>query len=99
MGQSIVVRSIALLLIFALVVPVFAQSKVSDDKIYDQVRQRLANDPDVKGGGFDVTVKDGEVTLKGTVNDKNAREKAEKITKKVKGVTKVDNQLKIFGTE
>jgi osmotically-inducible protein OsmY len=44
-------------------------------------------------------VKDGEVTLKGTVNDKSAREKAEKIAKKVKGVTKVDNQLKIFGTE
>jgi osmotically-inducible protein OsmY len=99
MGQSILARSIALLLILTLAVPVFAQTKVSDDRIYDQVRQRLANDPDVKGGGFDVTVKDGEVTLKGTVNDKSAREKAEKIAKKVKGVTKVDNQLKIFGTE
>lgn len=98
MGQSIVVRSIAVLLVFALVVPVFAQSKASDDRIYDQVRQKLANDPDVKGGGFDVAVNNGVVTLKGTVNDKNAREKAEKLTKKVKGVTKVDNQLKIFGT-
>jgi osmotically-inducible protein OsmY len=98
MGQSIFVRALALLLVFALVIPAFAQNKVSDDRIYDQVRQKLANDPDVKGGGFDVTVKDGEVTLKGTVNDKNAREKAEKLTKKVKGVTKVDNQLKIFGT-
>lgn len=98
MGQSIVARSIALLLIFALAVPAFAQHKISDDRIYDQVRQKLANDPDVKGGGFDVAVKDGVVTLKGTVNDKNAREKAEKLTKKVKGVTKVDNQLKIFGT-
>ncbi len=39
------------------------------------------------------------VTLKGTVHDKNAREKAEKLTKKVKGVTRVDNELKIFGTE
>lgn len=98
MGQSIVARSIALLLILALAVPAFAQHKISDDRIYDQVRQKLANDPDVKGGGFDVAVKDGVVTLKGTVNDKNAREKAEKLTKKVKGVTKVDNQLKIFGT-
>jgi len=98
MGQSTVGRAIIVLLIFALVVPAFAQKQVSDDKIYDQVRQKLANDPDVKGGGFDVTVKDGVVTLKGTVNDKNAREKAERLTKKVKGVTKVDNQLKIFGT-
>ena len=98
MGQSTVGRAIIVLLIFALVVPAFAQKQVSDDRIYDQVRQKLANDPDVKGGGFDVTVKDGVVTLKGTVNDKNAREKAERLTKKVKGVTKVDNQLKIFGT-
>lgn len=97
MGQSTVARAIVLLLIFALAVPAFAQKQVSDDRIYDQVRQKLANDPDVKGGGFDVTVKDGVVTLKGTVNDKNAREKAERLTKKVKGVTKVDNQLKIFG--
>lgn len=98
MGQSIFARSLAFLLIFALVIPMFAQSKANDDRIYDQVRQKLANDPDVKGGGFDVAVKDGVVTLKGTVSDKHTREKAEKLTKKVKGVTRVDNQLKIFGT-
>ena len=73
-------------------------ANVSDDKIYDQVRLKLANDPDVKGGSLDVTVKNGTVTLKGVVHDSHAREKAEKLTKKVKGVTKVDNQLKIFGT-
>jgi osmotically-inducible protein OsmY len=32
------------------------------------------------------------------VNDERAREKAEKITKKVKGVTRVENQLKVFGS-
>ena len=70
----------------------------NDDKIYDAVRQRLANDPDVKGADLDVAVKNGVVTIKGTVNDQHAREKAEKITKKVKGVTRVDNQLKVFGS-
>ncbi len=92
-------RVISLLLIFALAVPLLAQgSSNPDDKIYDQVRQKLANDPDVKGGGLDVAVKNGVVTLKGVVHDEHAKEKAEKITKKVKGVTSVDNQLKIFGT-
>jgi len=92
-------RISALLLILALItVPVFAQgNQKSDDKIYDQIRQKLANDPDVKGAGFDVTVKDGVVTLNGTVHDEKAREKAEKITKKVKGVTSVTNQLKVTG--
>jgi osmotically-inducible protein OsmY len=37
------------------------------------------------------------VTLNGTVHDEKAREKAEKLTKKVKGVTSVVNQLKVFG--
>ncbi len=92
------VRWISLLLILALAVSAFAQGTPSDDKIYDMVRQRLANDPDVKGAGFEVTVKNGAVTLKGTVHDERARDKAEKIAKKVKGVTSVTNQLKIFGT-
>ena len=92
------IRAVSFLLIFALVLPLVAQSSASDDKIYDTVRQRLANDPDVKGGSFEVTVKDGVVTMKGTVQDEHAREKAEKIVKKVKGVTGVNNQLKIWGT-
>ena len=93
-----VTRALSLFLIFALVVPLLAQGTPADNKIYDQVRQKLANDPDVKGANLDVVVKSGAVTLTGTVNDIRAKEKAEKITKKVKGVTSVVNQLKIFGT-
>lgn len=94
-----VLRVVALFLVIALAVPLLAQGPTnSDDKIYDVVRQKLANDPDVKGGGLDVSVKSGVVTLKGVVHDAHAKEKAERITKKVKGVTSVDNQLKVFGT-
>ena len=96
--RAVSFRLLAGLLIFALVIPLLAQGTPGDDKIYDVVRQRLANDPDVKGGSFDVTVKSGVVTMKGTVHDEHAREKAEKIAKKVKGVTGVKNQLKVFGT-
>ncbi len=97
-------RALSIFLILALVVPLSATKMLAqkntnnDDKIYDAVRQKLANDPDVKGADLDVAVKNGVVTIKGTVNDEHAREKAEKITKKVKGVTRVDNQLKVFGT-
>jgi osmotically-inducible protein OsmY len=43
-----------------------------------------------------VTIAKGAVTLKGRVHDEKAREKATRIAKKVKGVTTVDNQLKLF---
>jgi osmotically-inducible protein OsmY len=65
----------------------------SDDQISDQVRMRLAVDPDVKGGALDVTVNDGVVTIKGRVDTEKGKLKAEKLAKKVKGVKQVDNEL------
>ena len=91
-------RLVSLLLIFALIAPmlVLAQGTPDDDRIYDAVRRRLAEDVDVKGAGFDVIVKKGAVTLQGRVHDERAREKAARIVKKVKGVVSVDNQLKLL---
>lgn len=65
----------------------------ADDRISDQVRMRLATDADVKGGALDVTVKNGEVTLRGRVDSDKGKKKAEKLAKKVKGVKLVDNLL------
>jgi osmotically-inducible protein OsmY len=70
-----------------------------DDRIYDEVRRKLANDVDVKGAGFDVAVKNGLVTLSGKVHTEHGKEKAEKITKKIKGVTSVQNNLVVMETE
>jgi len=75
-----------------------AQGKAEDDRIYDEVRRRLANDADVKGAGIDVAVVDGVVTLKGNTPTQKARNKATNIAQKVKGVVKVDNQLVVFGS-
>jgi osmotically-inducible protein OsmY len=72
-----------------------ADKKVSDDELFDQVRRKLTNDPDVRGGTLDVDVKDGVVTLRGAVDKEKSREKAEKLTKKVKGVKGVVNELKV----
>ena len=91
-------RVISILLIAIMTVPLLvAQGKpTSDDRIYNDVRARLADDPDIKGGAIDVTVKNGVVTLKGLVPDAQAREKATKVVKKAKGVVSVDNQLKLI---
>jgi len=72
-----------------------AEKKVSDDAIYDQVRRVLANDSEVRGGAFDVEVKDGVVTVKGKVDRENVRKKVDKLVKKVKGVSEVNNQVRV----
>ncbi len=66
-----------------------------DDRISDQVRMRLATDPDVKGGALDVTVKDGLVVIKGRVDSDKGKAKATHLAKKVKGVKDVDNELQV----
>ncbi|MEZ5399846.1 MAG: BON domain-containing protein [Bryobacteraceae bacterium] len=67
----------------------------SDDAIYDQVRLRLAEDPDLIGGRITVEVKAGVVTLTGKVRTERARSKAPRTAKKVKGVKSVENQLEV----
>lgn len=89
--------SVLLLSLFAFTaVPVRAADKsVSDDLIYDNVRRKLATDDTVKGGGLEVEVKAGIVTLKGKVDSEKKKSKAEKIAKKVGGVKSVDNEIQV----
>jgi hyperosmotically inducible protein len=75
-----------------------AANPPSDDEIYDKVRITLANDKDVKGGAIEVKVTQGVVELSGTVRLEKQRTKAEKVAKKVKGVQKVINNLKVSRT-
>ena len=93
-----------------LVLPIFAAQQppaqtpapvkhTDDDRIYDEVRRKLANDVDVKGAGIDVAVKSGAVTLSGKVHTEHGKEKAEKLTKKTKGVTSVINNLVVMESE
>jgi len=83
---SLVVTSVAVL---------YAEEKVSDDVIYDQVRRKLASDSQVKGGGLEVEVKEGVVTMRGKVRTEKQKLRAEKLARKVKGVAKVVNELTV----
>jgi osmotically-inducible protein OsmY len=69
------------------------KASTSDDRISDQVRMRLAGDADVKGGALEVSVTNGEVVIKGRVDNDRGKSKATKLAKKVKGVKSVDNEL------
>ena len=85
---------LAILLVFGLVWTLPAAEKdLSDDAIFDQVRLKLASDSTTGAFKIDVAVKDGVVELTGKVKTDKARQKAERIAKKVKGVKTVSNRL------
>ena len=85
------------ILLCVLLVPAFADQK-KDDQIYDNVKRRLAGDPDIKGGALEVVVADGVVTVKGIVRTDRAKSKTDRVVGKVRGVTKVVNELKVSPT-
>src|SRR3954452_22993738 len=69
--------------------------KATDDTINDAVRVKLASDQLVGTMPFQVAVKNGVVTLSGSVEQKNYKSHAEKVAKKVKGVKQVVNNIEI----
>jgi len=84
-----------LVLVTSGALPSLASEKVSDDEIYDNVRLKLAGDRDVRGTALEVEVKNGVVTLRGEVDKEKNKQRAERLTKKVKGVVKVINELTV----
>jgi osmotically-inducible protein OsmY len=85
-----------LLACLLLVLPVLAaDTPVSDDTLYDQVRLRIAADREIGGGRIDVRVAEGVVELTGKVKTPKQKEKAEKIAKKVRGVKSVVNKIQV----
>jgi len=68
---------------------------INDDTITNQVMIKLADDPVVKGGALKVDVKQGVVTLSGSVEMDQQKVKAEKVAHKVKGVKQVINNIEI----
>jgi hyperosmotically inducible periplasmic protein len=89
--------SLAMLLVLVLT-PLLAEkdkAPVSDDVIVDQVKVKIADDSEVGGQAIQVDSHNGVVVLTGKVTNDKFKAKAEKLAKKVKGVTGVDNRLAI----
>lgn len=84
-----------MLLLPSMTLPAAKDKVVSDDTLYDQVRRKLANDADVKGGSLQVTVVEGVVTIKGVLEKESQKSKAEKVASKVHGVKKVINEIRL----
>jgi len=60
----------------------------------DQIQTRFQSDADLRNNQIQATIEKGVVTLKGTVDTEGEKSKAALLAM-VKGVTSVDNQLKV----
>jgi len=67
----------------------------SDERIMEDVCERLADDDWVDAGDIEVTVAAGEVTLNGTAPQHAMKRRAEDIADSVSGVQHVQNNLRI----
>jgi osmotically-inducible protein OsmY len=69
--------------------------KRSDERIQEDINDRLTDDHSVDASEIDVKVDGGEVILSGTVSDRNAKRRAEDIAEQISGVSNVQNNIRV----
>lgn len=66
----------------------------SDERIREDVNDRLTEDSWIDASNIDVTVSEGEVTLAGTVDNRTSKRRAEDVADGITGVKHVQNNLR-----
>jgi hypothetical protein len=69
--------------------------KRSDDRIREEICDRMTEDPVLDASEIEVEVTEGEVTLSGLVNSRDQKRRAEDIAERIGGVRDVTNQLRV----
>lgn len=67
----------------------------SDDRIKEDINERLTQHADIDATEIDVEVKQAEVTLRGTVDNRQEKRMAEDIAENVFGVKDVKNEIRL----
>jgi hypothetical protein len=67
----------------------------SDQRITEDVCDRLADDPHIDASDIEVAVKNGEVTLTGSVHSRHEKRDAEDLLESISGVRDVHNHLRV----
>ncbi len=68
----------------------------TDDRIREDVCERLSLDDDIDASEIEVSVKEGEVTLRGSVITRSMKHQAEDLAEDVSGVRDVHNELRVM---
>jgi hypothetical protein len=91
MGRQAVLSIAVLVSIFA----AGCSRKVDDATLATQIKSQMFSDMQLNGANLEITSKDGQVTLTGTVPNDAARYKAYKIANETAGVAKVNDQITV----
>jgi hypothetical protein len=67
----------------------------NDQRVYEDVCDRLTDDPRVDASDVEVKVENGEVTLNGTVRSRTEKHRAEDTIESISGVRDVHNHLRV----
>jgi osmotically-inducible protein OsmY len=67
----------------------------SDERIKEDINDRLSDDPFIDATEIDVTVSNGEVTLTGSVDHRSTKRRAEDLAEAVSGVKNVENRIRV----
>ncbi|HWF44678.1 MAG TPA: BON domain-containing protein [Candidatus Kapabacteria bacterium] len=67
----------------------------NDSRIEEDVCERLMDHPEINASNIEVKVMNGEVTLSGTVDDRNTKRMAEDVLESISGVRDVNNQIRV----
>jgi BON domain len=70
----------------------------SDERIREDVCERLTDDPFIDASDIEVVVRGREVTLSGTVASRGLRRRVEDLAEMASGVTHVQNDLRVRST-
>jgi osmotically-inducible protein OsmY len=70
----------------------------SDDRIREDVCDLLTDDWRIDASDVEVTVQNGEVTLSGTVHNRDEKRTTEDLVETISGVREVHNQLRTTGS-
>jgi osmotically-inducible protein OsmY len=71
----------------------------SNERLLEDANERLTRDPHVDASKINVTCKDNEITLDGTVDSRSAKRRAEDIVDDISGVKHVQNNLRVESRE
>ena len=71
----------------------------SDERIREAVCEALTDDEHLDATHIEVVVKNGDVMLTGSVDDRPAKRMAEEIAERLPGVKDVQNQLRVGGPQ
>lgn len=69
----------------------------SDERIKEDICDELSSDPGCNAEDIEIEVKDGMVTLSGTVPSRKMKHRAEDIADAARGVKDVDNRIRVTG--